>query len=147
MKRCEFSTMMQVLYNHGTAMGRVNQRVLVEGMFDSYLNAKSNRGVFDSSVVSRWINGERPVSKNVCAYYSTDHARDCLIGDIQIGILPLVADMYTVEEILIEIIREDRGISAGKKRELLEPALRGDMAEFLADLIIFVINRPEERLR
>ena len=147
MQRCDFVAVMKVLYDNGTTMARVNRRVLVDGLFDSYLNAKSDRGMFDSSVVSRWLNGVRPVSQNVCAYYSTDHARDCLIGDIQVGILPLVTDMYTVEEILIEMIQRDNGISHGKKRELLERALRGEDAEFLADLILFVINRPEEILR
>lgn len=139
--KCTFAASMQVLRRYASRQLLCNQQKIVDDMFASYLRYGDSHDAFDGSSVSRWVTGARPVSMAVGEYYSTPSTRAQLTTDICDNILPGILDVEMMVAELREVVMGDTSISVSLKRQLLQHGEDGHIAEMVADIIAYTLQR------
>ena len=100
------------------------------------------------SAASRYKNGKRAIPEKIVLTFHRDGARDAVIANINSIVVANIdhgREKRLIRE-LINIVKQDTSIDKALKDELLDEATPDQLADFLADLLIYAVGvDPLER--
>lgn len=152
MRRVDFSTVINIIIencreNMHTKKNRetaYSQNDLVTDIFIDHYES-SDHTYYDSTSISRWIKGNRPVPAAIVNYYRENGAES--IGDsFQENCLEIVFDKNNLYNELITLVQNDFSLSEEKKSEILPENISEcsdyEICSFIGKVIYAAIDRP-----
>ena len=146
MKRCYFAPVAGIIRENFQEGCFDSRSEFAETLFESYLNGSEK--TFDISLTNKWMRGTAKLSPDLCGYYRNSQThREDLAVTLEDAIFPSLSDVAMVVRKVHELLIGDDTVSGEKKRELCASypfETNAKKAAFLADVIIFAMNRPFE---
>ena len=153
MRRVDFSTVINIIIancreNMHTKKHRetaYSQNNLVTDIFIDHYDS-SDDNFYDSTSISRWISGNRPVPSAIVNYYR-EHGAENIADSFQENCLAVVFDKNNLFNELVTLVQNDFSLSEEKKNELL-PQNTSDctnddfeICSFIGNVIFTAIDR------
>lgn len=153
MRRVDFSTVINIIIancreNMHTKQHRetaYSQNDLVTDILIDHYNS-SDDNFYDSTSISRWIKGSRPVPAAIVNYYR-EHGAEDIADSFQENCLAVVFDKNNLFNELVTLVQNDFSLSEEKKNELL-PQNTSDctnddfeICSFIGNVIFTAIDR------
>ncbi len=151
MRRVDFSTVISIIIKNcreNMHTFRDRERAfthtdLITGIFSEYYDSCDDK-IFESSSISRWIKGSRPVPADLINFYRDDGCES--IGyDFQDNCVDVVYDLSNLYNELAALVSNDYSLSEEKKSEILTEIDTTDESEvcrFIGNVIFAAIDRP-----
>ena len=151
MRRVDFSTVISIIIKNcreNMHTFRDRERAfthtdLITGIFSEYYDSCDDK-IFESSSISRWIKGSRPVPADLINFYRDDGCES--IGyDFQDNCVDVVYDLSNLYNELAALLSNDYSLSEEKKSEILTEIDTTDESEvcrFIGNVIFAAIDRP-----
>ena len=151
MRRVDFSTVISIIIENcreNMHISKNRERAfthtdLITGIFSEYYDSCDDK-IFESSSISRWIKGSRPVPADLINFYRDDGCES--IGyDFQDNCVDVVYDLSNLYNELAALVSNDYSLSEEKKSEILTEIDTTDESEvcrFIGNVIFAAIDRP-----
>ena len=151
MRRVDFSTVISIIIincreNMHTFKHReraFTQTDLITGIFSEYYDSCDDK-IFESSSISRWIKGSRPVPADLINFYR-DNGCESIGYDFQDNCVDVVYDLSNLCNELAALVSNDYSLSEEKKAKILTEIDTTDESEvcrFIGNVIFAAIDRP-----
>ncbi len=119
------------------------QTDLITGIFSEYYDSCDDK-IFESSSISRWIKGSRPVPADLINFYR-DNGCESIGYDFQDNCVDVVYDLSNLCNELVTLVSNDYTLSEEKKNEILidiDTADESEVCHFIGNVIFSTIDRP-----
>ena len=119
------------------------QTDLITGIFSEYYDSCDDK-IFESSSISRWIKGSRPVPADLINFYR-DNGCESIGYDFQDNCVDVVYDLNNLCNELVTLVSNDYSLSEEKKNEILidiDTANESEVCRFIGNVIFAAIDRP-----
>ena len=119
------------------------QTDLITGIFSEYYDSCDDK-IFESSSISRWIKGSRPVPADLINFYR-DNGCESIGYDFQDNCVDVVYDLSNLCNELVALVSNDYSLSEEKKNEILidiDTADESEVCRFIGNVIFAAIDRP-----
>ena len=151
MRRVDFSTVISIIIkncreNMHTFKDReraFTQTDLITGIFSEYYDSCDDK-IFESSSISRWIKGSRPVPADLINFYR-DNGCESIGYDFQDNCVDVVYDLSNLCNELVTLVSNDYSLSEEKKNEILidiDTTDESEVCRFIGNVIFAAIDRP-----
>ena len=151
MCRVDFSTVISIIIencreNMHTFKHReraFTQTDLITGIFSEYYDSCDDK-IFESSSISRWIKGSRPVPADLINFYR-DNGYESIGYCFQDNCADVVYDLNNLCNELVTLVTNDYSLSEEKKNEILidiDTADESEVCRFIGNVIFAAIDRP-----
>ena len=151
MRRVDFSTVISIIIencreNMHTFKHReraFTQTDLITGIFSEYYDSCDDK-IFESSSISRWIKGSRPVPADLINFYR-DNGYESIGYCFQDNCADVVYDLNNLCNELVTLVTNDYSLSEEKKNEILidiDTADESEVCRFIGNVIFAAIDRP-----
>ena len=151
MRRVDFSTVINIIIKSCRENMRISknkeraftQTDLIAGIFSEYYDSCDDK-IFESSSISRWIKGSRPVPADLINFYR-DNGCESIGYDFQDNCVDVVYDLSNLYNELAALVSNDYSLSEEKKSEILTEIDTTDESEvcrFIGNVIFAAIDRP-----
>ena len=151
MHRMDFSTVISIIIencreNMHTFKHReraFTQTDLITGIFSEYYDSCDDK-IFESSSISRWIKGSRPVPADLINFYR-DNGYESIGYCFQDNCADVVYDLNNLCNELVTLVTNDYSLSEEKKNEILidiDTADESEVCRFIGNIIFAAIDRP-----
>lgn len=151
MRRVDFSTVINIIIKNCRENMHISkdreraftQTDLITGIFSEYYDSCDDK-IFESSSISRWIKGSRPVPADLINFYRDKGCKS--IGyDFQDNCVDVVYDLSNLCNELAALVSNDYSLSEEKKAKILTEIDTTDESEvcrFIGNVIFAAIDRP-----
>lgn len=119
------------------------QTDLITGLFSEYYDSCDDK-IFESSSISRWIKGSRPVPADLINFYR-DNGCESIRYDFQDNCVDVVYDLSNLYNEIAALVSNDYSLSEEKKNEILidiDTADESEVCRFIGNVIFAAIDRP-----
>lgn len=151
MRRVVFSTVISIIIKNCRENMHISkdreraftQTDLITGIFSEYYDSCDDK-IFESSSISRWIKGSRPVPADLINFYR-DNGCESIGYDFQDNCVDVVYDLSNLCNELVTLVSNDYSLSEEKKNEILIDIDTTDESEvccFIGNVILAAIDRP-----
>lgn len=151
MRRVDFSTVISIIIKNCRENMHISknreraftQTDLITGIFSGYYDSCDDK-IFESSSISRWIKGSRPVPAGLINFYR-DNGCESIGYDFQDNCVDVVYDLSNLCNELVTLVSNDYSLSEEKKSEILTEIDTTDESEvcrFIGNVIFAAIDRP-----
>ncbi len=151
MRRVDFSTVISIIIENCRENMHISknreraftQTDLITGIFSGYYDSCDDK-VFESSSISRWIKGSRPVPADLINFYR-DNGCESIGYDFQDNCVDVVYDLNNLYNELVTLVSNDYSLSEEKKAKILTEIDTTDESEvcrFIGNMIFAAIDRP-----
>ena len=151
MRRVDFSTVINIIIENCRENMHISknkeraftQTDLITGIFSEYYDSCDDK-IFESSSISRWIKGNRPVPADLINFYR-DNGCESIGYDFQDNCVDVVYDLNNLYNELVTLVSNDYSLSEEKKSEILTEIDTTDESEvcrFIGNVIFAAIDRP-----
>lgn len=151
MSRVDFSTVISIIIENCRENMHISkdreraftQTDLITGIFSEYYDSCDDK-IFESSSISRWIKGSRPVPADLINFYR-DNGCESIGYDFQDNCVDVVYDLSNLCNELIALVSNDFSLSEEKKNEILidiDTADESEVCRFIGNMIFAAIDRP-----
>ena len=151
MRRVDFSTVISIIIENCRENMHISknreraftQTDLITGIFSGYYDSCDDK-VFESSSISRWIKGSRPVPADLINFYR-DNGCESFGYDFQDNCVDVVYDLSNLCNELVTLVSNDYSLSEEKKAKTLTEIDTTDESEvcrFIGNVIFAAIDRP-----
>lgn len=151
MHRVDFSTVINIIIencreNMHTAKDReraFTQTDLITGIFSEYYDSCDDK-IFDSSSISRWIKGNRPVPADLINFYR-DNGNESIGNNFKDNCADVVYDFSNLYNELVTLVSNDYSLSEEKKADILidiDTTIESEVCRFIGNIIFAAIDRP-----
>lgn len=151
MRRVDFSTVISIIIKNCRENMHISkdreraftQTDLITGIFSEYYDSCDDK-IFESSSISRWIKGSRPVPADLINFYR-DNGCESIGYDFQDNCVDVVYDLSNLCNELAALVSNDYSLSEEKKSEILTEIDTTDESEvcrFIGNVIFAAIDRP-----
>ena len=151
MHRVDFSTVISIIIKNCRENMHISkdreraftQTDLITGIFSEYYDSCDDK-VFESSSISRWIKGSRPVPADLINFYR-DNGCESIGYDFQDNCVDVVYDLSNLCNELAALVSNDYSLSEEKKNEILidiDTADESEVCRFIGNVIFAAIDRP-----
>ncbi len=151
MRRVDFSTVISIIIENCRENMHISkdreraftQTDLITGIFSEYYDSCDDK-IFESSSISRWIKGSRPVPADLINFYR-DNGCESIGYDFQDNCVDVVYDLNNLYNELVTLVSNDYSLSEEKKSEILTEIDTTDESEvcrFIGNVIFAAIDRP-----
>jgi|GEM_PF-4307470 len=134
--RCDFSSVMQIIVKHTN----LAQDKIVAGIFTD----RVAHDLINSTIVSRWVSGEKPFSSTIAKHYLAEYKEADLSCEIEENIIPHIVDINIIQDEIYRLVENDVDISFAQKDKLLSdyPCKSDfDFANFIGAVLYYCIGR------
>ena len=151
MRRVDFSTVINIIIdncreNMHTAKDReraFTQTDLITGIFSEYYDSCDDK-IFESSSISRWIKGNRPVPADLINFYR-DNGNESIGNNFKDNCADVVYDFSNLYNELVTLVSNDYSLSEEKKNEIMidiDTSDESEVCRFIGNVIFAAIDRP-----
>ena len=149
MRRVDFSTVINIIIencreNMHTAKDReraFTQTDLITGIFSEYYDSCDDK-IFDSSSISRWIKGNRPIPADLINFYR-DNGYESISKNFKDNCADVVYDFSNLYNELVTLVSNDYSLSEEKKNEvMIDTSDESEVCRFIGNIIFAAIDRP-----
>lgn len=151
MHRVDFSTVINIIIencreNMHTAKDReraFTQTDLITGIFSEYYDSCDDK-IFDSSSISRWIKGNRPIPADLINFYR-DNGYESIGKNFKDNCADVVYDFSNLYNELKTLVTNDYSLSEEKKADILidiDTTVESEVCRFIGNVIFAAIDRP-----
>ena len=151
MRRVDFSTVISIIIKNCRENMHISkdreraftQTDLITGIFSEYYDSCDDK-IFESSSISRWIKGSRPVPADLINFYR-DNGCESIGYDFQDNCVDVVYDLSNLYNELVALVSNDYSLSEEKKNEILidiDTADESEVCRFIGNVIFAAIDRP-----
>lgn len=151
MRRVDFSTVISIIIKNCRENMHISkdkeraftQTDLITGIFSEYYDSCDDK-IFESSSISRWIKGSRPVPADLINFYR-DNGCESIGYDFQDNCVDVVYDLNNLYNELVTLVSNDYSLSEEKKAKILTEIDTTDESEvcrFIGNVIFAAIDRP-----
>ena len=151
MRRVDFSTVISIIIKNCRENMHISkdreraftQADLITGIFSEYYDSCDDK-IFESSSISRWIKGSRPVPADLINFYR-DNGCESIGYDFQDNCVDVFYDLNNLCNELVTLVSNDYSLSEEKKSEILTEIYTTDESEvcrFIGNVIFAAIDRP-----
>lgn len=151
MRRVDFSTVINIIikncrenmYISKDRERAFTQTDLITGIFSEYYDSCDDK-IFESSSISRWIKGSRPVPADLINFYR-DNGCESIGYDFQDNCVDVTYDLNNLCNELVTLVSNDYSLSEEKKSKILTEIDTTDESEvcrFIGNVIFAAIDRP-----
>ena len=151
MRRVDFSTVISIIIKNCRENMHISkdreraftQTDLITGIFSEYYDSCDDK-IFESSSISRWIKGSRPVPADLINFYR-DNGCESIGYDFQDNCVDVVYDLSKLCNELVTLVSNDYSLSEEKKAKILTEIDTTDESEvcrFIGNVIFAAIDRP-----
>ena len=151
MHRVDFSTVINIIIencreNMHTAKDReraFTQTDLITGIFSEYYDSCDDK-IFDSSSISRWIKGNRPIPADLINFYR-DNGYESIGKNFKDNCADVVYDFSNLYNELVTLVSNDYSLSEEKKADILidiDTTVESEVCRFIGNVIFAAIDRP-----
>ena len=151
MRRVDFSTVISIIIKNCRENMHISkdreraftQTDLITGIFSEYYDSCDDK-IFESSSISRWIKGSRPVPADLINFYR-DNGCESIGYDFQDNCVDVAYDLNNLYNELVTLVSNDYSLSEEKKSEILTEIDTTDESEvcrFIGNVIFAAIDRP-----
>ena len=151
MHRVDFSTVINIIIdncreNMHTAKDReraFTQTDLITGIFSEYYDSCDDK-IFDSSSISRWIKGNRPIPADLINFYR-DNGYESIGNNFKDNCADVVYDFSNLYNELVTLVSNDYSLSEEKKADILidiDTTVESEVCRFIGNVIFAAIDRP-----
>lgn len=151
MRRVDFSTVISIIIKNCRENMHISkdreraftQTDLITGIFSEYYDSCDDK-IFESSSISRWIKGSRPVPADLINFYR-DNGCESIGYDFQDNCVDVVYDLSNLCNELAALVSNDYSLSEEKKNEILidiDTADESEVCRFIGNMIFAAIDRP-----
>lgn len=151
MRRVDFSTVISIIIKNCRENMHISkdreraftQTDLITGIFSEYYDSCDDK-IFESSSISRWIKGSRPVPADLINFYR-DNGCESIGYDFQDNCVDVVYDLSNLCNELVALVSNDYSLSEEKKNEILidiDTADESEVCRFIGNVIFAAIDRP-----
>lgn len=151
MRRVDFSTVISIIIKNCRENMHISkdreraftQTDLITGIFSEYYDSCDDK-IFESSSISRWIKGSRPVPADLINFYR-DNGCESIGYDFQDNCVDVVYDLSNLCNELVALVSNDYSLSEEKKNEILidiDTADESEVCRFIGNMIFAAIDRP-----
>ncbi len=151
MRRVDFSTVINIIIdncreNMHTAKDReraFTQTDLITGIFSEYYDSCDDK-IFDSSSISRWIKGNRPIPADLINFYR-DNGYESIGNNFKDNCADVVYDFSNLYNELKTLVTNDYSLSEEKKSDILidiDITDESEVCRFIGNVIFAAIDRP-----
>lgn len=137
---------MKILLDNMNSTKYGSEPELLELLFRDYVQKRDYH--FEHSSVSRWINDERTLPKEIIRHYADNRNQRLLFETIEEKILHLFNDPMEAAFTLREALKNADNVSDSKKEELIEDTVfetDGEIADFICALLCFAMKQPKKK--
>ncbi len=121
----------------------LNNNKIYSELFYTYYEYVGKPELLEDYTASKVKSGKRSLEREGKQYYSDPANHGVLIDDIYERILPYISDKFGMCAKIRELIKSDSMDDKDRERLLMKyPEIEDDIAAFLADVIVFSLNRP-----
>lgn len=151
MRRVDFSTVISIIIKNCRENMHISkdreraftQTDLITGIFSEYYDSCDDK-IFESSSISRWIKGSRPVPADLINFYR-DNGCESIGYDFQDNCVDVVYDLNNLCNELVTLVSNDYSLSEEKKNEILidiDTTDESEVCRFIGNVIFAAIDRP-----
>ena len=151
MHRMDFSTVISIIIKNCCENMHISkdreraftQTDLITGIFSEYYDSCDDK-IFESSSISRWIKGSRPVPADLINFYR-DNGCESIGYDFQDNCVDVVYDLSNLCNELVALVSNDYSLSEEKKNKILidiDTADESEVCRFIGNVIFAAIDRP-----
>lgn len=151
MRRVDFSTVISIIIKNCRENMHISknreraftQTDLITGIFSEYYDSCDDK-IFESSSISRWIKGSRPVPADLINFYR-DNGCESIGYDFQDNCVDIVYDLNNLYNEFVTLVSNDYSLSEEKKNETLidiDTADESEVCRFIGNVIFAAIDRP-----
>lgn len=151
MRRVDFSTVISIIIENCRENMHIfknrerafTQTDLITGIFSEYYDSCDDK-IFESSSISRWIKGSRPVPADLINFYR-DNGCESIGYDFQDNCVDIVYDLNNLYNEFVTLVSNDYSLSEEKKAKILTEIDTTDESEvcrFIGNVIFAAIDRP-----
>lgn len=151
MRRVDFSTVISIIIENCRENMHISknreraftQTDLITGIFSEYYDSCDDK-IFESSSISRWIKGSRPVPADLINFYR-DNGCESIGYDFQDNCVDVVYDLSNLCNELAALVSNDYSLSEEKKNKILidiDTADESEVCRFIGNVIFAAIDRP-----
>ena len=151
MRRVDFSTVINIIIKNCRENMHISkdreraftQTDLITGIFSEYYDSCDDK-IFESSSISRWIKGSRPVPADLINFYR-DNGCESIGYDFQDNCVDVTYDLNNLCNELAALVSNDYSLSEEKKNEILidiDTADESEVCRFIGNVIFAAIDRP-----
>ena len=151
MRRVDFSTVISIIIENCRENMHISkdreraftQTDLITGIFSEYYDSCDDK-IFESSSISRWIKGSRPVPADLINFYR-DNGCESIGYDFQDNCVDVVYDLSNLCNELAALVSNDYSLSEEKKAKILteiDTADESEVCRFIGNVIFASIDRP-----
>ena len=152
MRRVDFSTVISIIIENCRENMHISkdreraftQTDLITGIFSEYYDSCDDK-IFESSSISRWIKGSRPVPADLINFYRDNGCGESIGYDFQDNCVDVVYDLSNLCNELVTLVSNDYSLSEEKKAKILTEIDTTDESEvcrFIGNVIFAAIDRP-----
>lgn len=119
------------------------QTDLITGIFSEYYDSCDDK-IFDSSSISRWIKGNRPVPADLINFYR-DNGNESIGNNFKDNCADVVYDFSNLYNELVTLVSNDYSLSEEKKADILidiDTTIESEVCRFIGNVIFAAIDRP-----
>lgn len=151
MHRMDFSTVISIIIKNCRENMHISkdreraftQTDLITGIFSEYYDSCDDK-IFESSSISRWIKGSRPVPADLINFYR-DNGCESIGYDFQDNCVDIVYDLNNLYNEFVTLVSNDYSLSEEKKNEILidiDTTDESEVCRFTGNVIFAAIDRP-----
>ena len=151
MRRVDFSTVISIIIENCRENMHISkdreraftQTDLITGIFSEYYDSCDDK-IFESSSISRWIKGSRPVPADLINFYR-DNGCESIGYDFQDNCVDVVYDLNNLCNELVTLVSNDYSLSEEKKNKILidiDITDESEVCRFIGNVIFAAIDRP-----
>ena len=151
MRRVDFSTEISIIIENCRENMHISknreraftQTDLITGIFSEYYDSCDDK-IFESSSISRWIKGSRPVPADLINFYR-DNGCESIGYDFQDNCVDVAYDLNNLYNELVTLVSSDYSLSEEKKNEIMidiDATDESEVCRFIGTVIFAAIDRP-----
>ena len=145
MQQCSFSAVVQIIHS-GLRIDGPKPEDFFGALFEKYYSRLATKVSIDATTASRWLNGNRSVSREIATYYGDSKGLAYLKNAIETTIIPELSDPAKTVGNIYELVKNDNSISKTKKNDLsTSHSYKNDdeMAYYMATVLQFAMLRND----
>ena len=151
MRRVDFSTVISIIIKNCRENMHISkdreraftQTDLITGIFSEYYDSCDDK-IFESSSISRWIKGSRPVPADLINFYR-DNGCESIGYDFQDNCVDVAYDLNNLYNELVTLVSSDYSLSEEKKNKIMidiDATDESEVCRFIGTVIFAAIDRP-----
>ena len=145
MRQCSFSAVAQIIHS-GFRIDGPTPEDFLGTLFEQYYRGPGKDASIDTTTASRWLNGNRPVSREIVICYGDSKGLAYLKEAIETSIIPDLSDSAKTVGQIYDLVKGDITVSKEKKAELSTSYSRkndAEMANYMATILQFAMLRND----